>query len=115
MAAHGLAALERVVSRQNTDFSDIPTIMKIRDGFVLRDVCGETVIAGEGLGAVDFGKLLVLNPTAAWLWNEAQQVDDFTPEWLTDRLCEEYDVEPEVARADVDELLAKWQSLGVIE
>ncbi len=115
MAANCLADMDRAAPRKNTAFSDIQTIMKIRDGFVLRDVCGETVIAGEGLGAVDFGKLLVLNTTAAWLWKEAQQVGDFTPEWLADRLCEEYDVEPEVARADINELLAKWLSLGVIE
>ena len=42
--------------------------MRIKQGFVLREVCGEQVIMGEGLGALDFGKLLVLNETAAWLW-----------------------------------------------
>ena len=30
--------------------------MKIKKGFVLREVCGEHVIVGEGLGAVNFGK-----------------------------------------------------------
>ena len=35
--------------------------MKIKKGFVLREVCGEHVIVGEGLGAVNFGKLLALN------------------------------------------------------
>ena len=30
--------------------------MKQKNGFVLRDVCGDKVIVGEGLGAVDFGK-----------------------------------------------------------
>ena len=32
--------------------------MKIKDGFVLREVCGERVIVGEGLGAIDFGILV---------------------------------------------------------
>ena len=45
--------------------------MKIKKGFVLREVCGEHVIVGEGLGAVNFGKLLALNETAAWLWKQA--------------------------------------------
>ena len=35
--------------------------MKIKKGFVLRDVCGEQVIMGEGIGALDFGRLLCLN------------------------------------------------------
>ena len=31
--------------------------MKIKEGFVLCEVCGEQVIMGEGLGAIDFGHL----------------------------------------------------------
>jgi len=38
--------------------------MRIKKGFVLREVCGERVIVGEGLGAINFGKLLALNETA---------------------------------------------------
>ena len=48
--------------------------MNIKKGFVLREVCGEHVIVGEGLGAVNFGKLLALNETAAWLWKQAQEM-----------------------------------------
>ncbi len=88
--------------------------MKIKDGFALRDVCGETVIVGEGLGAVDFGKLLVLNDTAAWLWKEAQKMGDFTPQTLAQRLCDEYDVPTDVANADVAEILSKWKDINVI-
>ena len=45
--------------------------MKQKKGLVLRDVCGEKVIIGEGLEAIDFGRLLCLNDTAAWLWEKA--------------------------------------------
>ena len=48
--------------------------MKIKKGFVLRNVCGEQVIMGEGLDAIDFGRLLCLNETAAWLWNQAKEI-----------------------------------------
>ncbi len=89
--------------------------MRIKDGFALRDVCGETVIIGEGLGAVDFGKLLVLNDTAAWLWKEAKSHGDFTAQSLAQRLCEEYEVPTDIAYADVAELLTKWQDINVIE
>lgn len=89
--------------------------MKIKDEFVLRNVCGETVIIGEGLGAVDFGKLLVLNDTAAWLWKEAQEMGEFTPLSLGERLCEEYDVSADVARADIDDIISRWQAINVID
>jgi len=89
--------------------------MKIKKGFVLREVCGEHVIVGEGLGAVNFGKLLALNETAAWLWKQAQEMGEFTIEALADRLCEEYEVTPDDAQKDVADILANWREVGVVE
>ena len=88
--------------------------MRIKQGFVLREVCGENVIVGEGLRAVNFGKLLALNESAAWLWKQAQEMGDFTVEALAERLCEEYDVTPDEARTDVAAIIADWQNAGVI-
>ena len=88
--------------------------MRIKQGFVLREVCGENVIVGEGLGAVNFGKLLALNESAAWLWKQAQEMGDFTVEALAERLCEEYDVTPDEARTDVAAIIAEWQNAGVV-
>ena len=48
--------------------------MRIKKGFVLREVCGENVIIGEGLEAINFGKMLALNASAAWLWKQAQAI-----------------------------------------
>ena len=89
--------------------------MRIKKGFVLREVCGERVIVGEGLGAINFGKLLALNETAAWLWKQAQDMGDFTIEALAERLCEEYEVEVDEAKADVVEIIAEWQKADVVE
>ena len=89
--------------------------MKIKKGFVLRQVCGENVIVVEGLEAVNFGKLLALNESAAWLWKQAQEQGDFTVESLAEKLCEEYEVELDEARRDVGEILAEWQNIGVTE
>ena len=88
--------------------------MRLKKGFVLRQVCGENVIIGEGLGAVNFGKLLALNETAAWLWQQAQEMGDFTIEALADRLSEEYDVAPDEAKADVADIIKEWEQVGVI-
>ena len=89
--------------------------MKLKEGFVLRQVCGENVITGEGLGAINFGKLLALNETAAWLWKEAEAQGDFTVNSLADKLCEEYDVTADQARQDVDAIVKKWQEVEVVE
>lgn len=89
--------------------------MKLKKGFVLRTVCGERIIVGEGLDAINFGRLLCLNETAAWLWEKAGQQGDFTIDSLAEALCEEYEVTPEQAKNDVTAMVAEWQKVGVIE
>ena len=89
--------------------------MKIKKGFVLRDVCGEQVIMGEGIGALDFGRLLCLNETAAWLWKQSELQGDFSVESLADALCEEYDVARDDALKDVALIVDEWKKVNVIE
>lgn len=89
--------------------------MKLKNGFVLRQVCGENVIVGEGLGAIDFGKMLALNETAAWLWQQAVAMDGFTIDTLAQKLCDEYEVSLDEAQADVKSIVAEWQNVGVLE
>ena len=89
--------------------------MRIKKEFVLREVCGEHVITGEGLAAVNFGRLLALNETAAWLWKQADAMGDVTVEQLADKLCEEYEVTKDTALQDVATIINQWQKEGVIE
>ena len=89
--------------------------MRIKKGFVLREVCGERVIMGEGLGAINFKKMLALNESAGWLWKQAQEMGEVTVESLAGKLCEEYEVEADEAKADVADIIASWRSVNVIE
>lgn len=89
--------------------------MKIKKGYILRTVCGENVIVGEGLDAINFGRMLSLNETAAWLWKQAVEQGDFTADSLAKALCNEYDVSPDQALADVKETISQWTELKVIE
>ena len=89
--------------------------MRQKKGFVLREVCGEKAILGEGVGTVDFGKIISLNETAAFLWEKASELGDFTAEQLAKALCSEYDVEKERAIDDVQKMLEIWQKTGIIE
>lgn len=91
------------------------TKMKQKEGFILRTVCGEHVIVGEGLGTINFGKLISLNETAAWLWEKAGEIGDFDTDALTAALCEEYDVSTEDARQDVSKMIHQWLELGIVE
>jgi len=87
--------------------------MKIKEGFVLRSICGEHVVVGEGLSQVNFNKMLSLNQTAAYLW-EAVVGKEFTVDDLTQLLLDRYEVSPETARADAEKLAAQWVEQGVV-
>ena len=89
--------------------------MKIKKGYILRTVCGENVIVGEGLDAINFGRMLSLNETAAWLWKQAVEQGDFTAESLAQALCNEYEVSPDQALNDVKETINQWTELKVVE
>lgn len=89
--------------------------MKLKKGFVLREVCGENVIMGEGLETVNFNKLINLNETAALLWKKAMELGDFTAEQLADALTETYEVSHEQALSDAEALTAQWKEVGLIE
>ncbi|MBO4656935.1 MAG: PqqD family protein [Bacteroidales bacterium] len=89
--------------------------MKIKKGFVLREVCGQNVIVGEGLDAINFGRMLSLNNTAAWIWKEGIRQGEFTAQSLAVAMCEEYDVAPDRALKDIEATLAQWLELNVIE
>jgi hypothetical protein len=89
--------------------------MKIKKGFVLREVCGEKVIVGEGLETINFGKLISVNDTAATLWQKATELGDFNIEQLADALVEVYEVTREQALNDVENLTTKWKEAGLLE
>lgn len=89
--------------------------MKQKKGFVLRTVCGENVIVGEGLETINFGKLISLNESAAYLWKRATDMGDFTAQQLADALQEEYEVSPEQALSDVERIISEWQKVGIVE
>ena len=88
--------------------------MKIKDGFILRTICGENIVVGEGLAQVNFNRILSLNESAAYLW-QAVTGKEFTPVPLTRLLLERYEVTEERADADVETLLKVWTAEGVVE
>ena len=88
--------------------------MKIKEGFVLRTICGQNVISGEGSANVNFSKLVSLNETATFLFREVEG-KDFTPEDMADALTREYEVDREVALEDSRKLCEQWLEIGIVE
>lgn len=88
--------------------------MRIKDGFRLRDVMGQATVIGEGVGQVDFNKLITLNASAAWLWKQVES-KDFDVQTLSDLLVSKYEIDAELARKDAEALVSKWVEIGLME
>lgn len=88
--------------------------MKIKKGFVLREMCGENIVAGEGLEHINFNKLVSLNSTAAFLWKKVAD-KEFTAEEMAQHLVEEYGIDMELALKDSKALCQAWLDAGVAE
>ena len=88
--------------------------MKIKKGFELRKICGENIIIAHGVENIDFTKVISLNESAAFIW---QQVEgkDFTEADMVKILLDEYEVEEPQAQADVKALAESWQQVGLVE
>lgn len=88
--------------------------MKIKEGFVLRSLGNEQIVAGEGLEQINFSKLISLNASAAYLWQEIED-KEFDEQMLAALLAEKYGIDPNIALADVRELIESWIVAGIIE
>ena len=78
--------------------------MKIKDGLLMREVAGQTVVLPMG-GDLDLNMMITLNDTGKFLWQLLEQ--DTDEDALVNALLAEYDVDAETARGAVARFVAK--------
>lgn len=88
--------------------------MKIKEGFELREVCGEYVVVAHGTKNIDFSKVINLNESAAIMW-KAVLDKEFTVEDLASALLDNYDVEESIAKGDAIRIMEEWKEIGLVE
>lgn len=81
----------------------------------MQNVCGEHIIIPAGVENVDFSKIISLNPSAAYLWENIAKRDSFTAEDMAELLLEEYEVEREIALEDSNLIAETWKEMGLVE
>ena len=102
-------------SMKTGNFMDnIQKHMKIKEGFVLRQMCGENIVAGEGLQHINFNKLISLNESAAYLWKELEG-KEFTQQEMAELLIKRYGIDEQLAMSDSEKLMASWAEIGLAE
>ena len=79
----------------------------------MRELLGQHIITGDGLSRVDFSKIISMNDTAAWLWEQLQG-KEFSEDDMVSLLTGRYDVTEEQARTDVGTLTDTWRKAGLL-
>lgn len=89
--------------------------MKIKEGFELREVCGEHIVIGHGVAHIDFTRIITLNESASDVWNKVVSMPNFTVEDMAQVLTDNYEVDAEQALKDSKALAESWIKAGLAE
>lgn len=85
--------------------------MKLKEGFVLRTVAGETVVLPSG-SVTNFDMMITLNDTGKFLWERLESETDEAA--LVQALLGEYDVTEERAAKSVAAFVARLKELDFL-
>ena len=87
--------------------------MKIKDGYLIRDIAGAHVVVPAGEQVAEFNGLMTLNETAAFIWNVLAV--GANEDEVVNALLGEYDIDEVTARNDVKKVIELLKSYNVFE
>lgn len=87
--------------------------MKIKQGFVMRDVAGQAVAIATGEASKSFHGMVKLDDTGAFIWNGIEKGLDEAE--IAGQLAASYDVEVGQALKDVESFIARMRDAGLVE
>ena len=86
--------------------------MKLKDGFFMRQVAGQTVVLPGG-DVLDLNMMITLNETGAFLWERLNE--ETSAEALVAALLGEYDVDEKTAQQAVEAFVRKLDDYGFLD
>jgi len=87
--------------------------MKIKDGFMLRQVADSYIVVAVGDSVKEFNGIINLNETGAFIWGLLQK--ETSEEQVVNALLKEYDVDDETAKKDVKIFIGKLKEKNLIK
>ena len=88
--------------------------MKLKENFTLYTMADEHMLIPVGDAVGSFGGVIALNDVSAFILSQMQK-EPKTKEQLLAALTSEYEVDAETAGKDLNEILQKFESFGVLE
>ena len=87
--------------------------MKIRDGFVVRTVAGESVVIALKEVSKEFNGVIRLNDTGRFLWDKLSEGAE--TEELVEAILSEYEIDKETAEADITRFVDTLKGANILE
>lgn len=87
--------------------------MKIDHGYKLMNIAGENIVVAVGAKNVNFNKMISLNDSGAFLWQQLQE--DMTEEKLMHVILEEYEIDEKKAADDIRRFINMLKDAGMLE
>ena len=86
--------------------------MKIKKEFILREIVGDIVLVPINKSKSKFDGLITMNEIGKFIWENIESAKD--EDELLQRILDEYEVERDVAKKDLDEFLQVLKNLDII-
>lgn len=86
--------------------------MKIKDGFVVRDIMGQCVVVATGEASESFSGMIKLNDTGKDIWEGV--ASGKSEDEIVDFIVREYDVEEDRAKTSVKKFIDEMKDKGFI-
>lgn len=87
--------------------------MKRNTDFMIREIAGETVLVATGQSAQKFNGLITLNETAAFIMKKLDEAENC--EILTEMVMNEFEIDMETAKRDVEGFVKAMMEQGILE
>lgn len=86
--------------------------MRVKEGYILREVAGNFIVIAVGEAALDFNGVITLNETGAFLWNKMSS--DVKEQDLVYAMISEYEIDEATAKRDVLAFVEKLEKAELL-
>lgn len=86
--------------------------MKLKKDFILREIMGDVVLVPINQSTSQFNGLITVNELGKFIWENLEKVQDEND--LLQLILDEYEVDRDVAKKDLDEFLQVLKNMDII-
>ena len=87
--------------------------MKIKDGFILKDVAGSKIVIATGEARLSFNGVITFNSVGAEIFNLLDGTN--SPEEIVEKIASDYKVDVQIVKRDFDALVEKLKKHNLLD